>query len=91
MEKFFIKRVVGIAGDVISVKDLVMYINGKPLTAKDYSIYADINAYRSCEDKTWTVKEGYVFVLGDNRNNSKDSRIIGLVPIDCIMGKVVKE
>jgi len=90
-EEFYIKRIVGVAGDVITVKDYVMYINGKPIENKGYSINDDGTAYYTYEGMSWTVEDGYVFVMGDNRINSKDSRMIGCVPIDCIMGKVVKQ
>ena len=69
----------------------MMYINGVPIEDKGYSINDDGTAYYPYEGMSWKVEEGYVFVMGDNRINSKDSRIMGTIPIDCIMGKVVKE
>ncbi|MBE7065198.1 MAG: signal peptidase I [Ruminococcaceae bacterium] len=90
-ETFYIKRIVGVAGDEITVKDYTMYLNGVPIEDKGYSINDDGTAYYPYEGMSWKVEEGYVFVMGDNRINSKDSRIMGTIPIDCIMGKVVKE
>ncbi|MBQ8164928.1 MAG: signal peptidase I [Clostridia bacterium] len=90
-EQFYIKRVIGVAGDVITVKDGVMYLNNEPLKNDGYSINDDGTAYFAYEGQTWTVEEGYVFVMGDNRINSKDSRKIGCIPVNCIMGKVIKE
>lgn len=89
--EFYIKRVIGVAGDVITVKDYVMYINGVPLENKGYTINDDGTAYYSYEGMSWTVTEGHIFVMGDNRINSKDSRMMGLIPTNSIMGKVVKQ
>lgn len=64
------KRVVGIAGDTIEFHDGYVYINGK---LYDESEYLDEDVETNCL-KTFTVPKGCVFVLGDNRENSKDSR-----------------
>lgn len=89
--EFYIKRVIGVAGDVITVKDYKMYINGVPLEDKGYKINDDGTAYYAYEGMSWTVTEGNLFVMGDNRINSKDSRMMGLIPTNSIMGKVVKQ
>lgn len=75
-----VKRVVGLPGDTIEVKNSKLYINGKeqsePYISK--SPYNDMKAV--------TVPEDTVFVMGDNRANSKDSRFFGPVDRDLIMG-----
>jgi signal peptidase I len=68
-EKDLIKRVIGVAGDVIEVKDGVVYRNGKVLQ-EDY-IYG---GQTPGDMAPFTVDEGYIFVMGDNRPNSMDSR-----------------
>jgi signal peptidase I len=78
----YIKRVIGLPGDTVRVADGIVYINDLPLQ----------EAYEAAPPNyqgTWTVPEGMVFVLGDNRNNSSDSHIWGMVPIDNIIGKAV--
>ncbi len=80
-ETDFIKRVVAVEGDVIQVSDGVLYLNGLPQDEPFIKepIEADFPAYR--------VPKGHVFVMGDNRNNSDDSRYWGPLPIQNIVGK----
>ena len=83
-ETFIIKRVVGIGGDHIEIKDNELYLNGE-LLEEDYINGAMINS----EDMVVDVPEGKVFVMGDNRNNSLDSRKLGYFDFeDDVIGKV---
>jgi len=96
-QRDFIKRVVGLPGDHVAVSDDVLYINGEPVRepflaeqkqalgpnetlTNDFTLEETTGEYQ-------TVPEGHVFVLGDNRRNSTDSRIFGVIPIDEIVGK----
>ncbi len=130
-QRDFIKRVVGIPGDVIEVKETNLYVNGKKLeriavdvkksehhqyileidgaktidhVAKyPYWEYFDIQAEQNDNaeylvqyeptilhrDFTYTVPENHVFAMGDNRDNSSDSRVWGPVPYDRIKGKAM--
>lgn len=84
--KYLIKRVIGLPGDTIEIKDNQLYINGK-LTDEDY-----INEPMQTDDLYIEVPEGKVFIMGDNRNHSVDSRninVIGLIDYDEILGKAV--
>ena len=83
-ETFIIKRVVGIGGDHIEIKDNELYLNGE-LLEEDYINGAMINS----EDMVVDVAEGKVFVMGDNRNNSLDSRKLGYFDFDeDVIGRV---
>ena len=81
----FIKRVIATAGDTIEVKDSHVYVNGQ-LKQENYILEKTRGSYPLS-----TVPEGTIFVMGDNRNNSEDSRFrdVGFVPLDLIKGKAV--
>lgn len=84
-KKDYIKRVIGIAGDVVEIIDGKVYINGS-LLEEDY---IEEGSYTHVYDQNkWVVPEGYVFVLGDNREEgaSKDSRYFGCVSVKSIKG-----
>ncbi|MBQ8827958.1 MAG: signal peptidase I [Clostridia bacterium] len=89
--RFYIKRVIGVAGDTISVENGILYLNGEVLENTGFEVIEPTNYYSAYEGSTWVVEEDHVFVLGDNRGNSKDSREIGCVPVECVLGKVVFE
>lgn len=84
-EKLLIKRVIGLPGDKIQIKDGNVYINGKEYD-EDYlkDGYTTVNG-------TWTVPKKHYFVMGDNRVVSVDSRYqdVGYVDKDQIQGKVI--
>ena len=93
LKKAVVKRVIGLPGDTVEVKlneakEYEVYVNGIYLE-EEYA-YNDVepNAYGL---GTWTVGEGEIFVMGDNRYNSTDSRssLVGPVEIDSILGKVI--
>jgi signal peptidase I len=77
----FIKRVIGLPGETVEIKDGKVFINGIPL-AEEY-IMAPPNDPMTARE----VPENQYFVLGDNRNNSNDSRNGWTVPRDNIIGK----
>ena len=83
--KSFIKRVLGVPGDVVSVREGQVYINGQ-LVEERYVPrgYQDADSYPPVR-----VREGHYYVLGDHRNASNDSRSWGLVPRKYIYGKAV--
>lgn len=83
-EYFIVKRVIGRPEDTIELKGRNIYRNGKKLTEP----YIKENMHASMGQK-WTVPKNHVFVMGDNRNHSKDSRVIGCIPSDHILAKLI--
>lgn len=81
-EIFWVKRVIGRAGDEIEFKEGKVIRNGKAL---DEDYIKEPMIYESSEKIT--VPENSIFVMGDNRNHSSDSRNIGCVPLDHVIGK----
>jgi signal peptidase I len=91
--KDFIKRVVGIPGDVREIREKKLFRNGQMVDDGDepYAQYLDQSQNKVPRDN-WgpeTVPAGNVFVLGDNRDRSYDSRFWGFVPFENIKGKAV--
>ncbi len=78
----YIKRVIGLPGDQVRVSQGVVYINGVQL--QEPYIAAPPNYTGE-----WTVPQGDLFVLGDNRNNSSDSHAWGFLPEQNVLGKAV--
>lgn len=79
----WVKRVIGKGGDQLAFHDGYVYRNGEKLDEPYINEPMEFSM-----DGTYTVPEGTVFVMGDNRNHSSDSRFIGPVPIDHVLGKV---
>jgi signal peptidase I len=88
-----VKRVVGIAGDTLRMRNDTLYRSDEPVREPYAHVLANdrVNpADNSLERmRTWgpvIVARGTVFVLGDNRHASKDSRYVGLIPLDSVVG-----
>lgn len=69
---FFIKRVIAVPGDIVDLRDGVFYVNDLPI--EDEFSYETIISLGNVTFPTPPIADGYIFVLGDNRNNSRDSR-----------------
>lgn len=85
VKKDYIKRVIGVEGDIVEIKDGQVYLNGDVLEEP----YLDEGSYTHTYAETrWEIPEGNLFVLGDNRNPgaSKDSRVFGYISTDSIKG-----
>jgi signal peptidase I len=84
----YVKRVIAVGGETIDLRDGQVYVNGKLIA------YAETRGQRTTPQAAtvaypFTVPEGQVFVLGDNRQSSSDSRTFGSVPVGNIIGKVI--
>jgi len=84
MARPFIKRAIGLPGETVEIHDQAVYIDGEPLD-EPYIYQPMLGEYGPV-----VVPEGHLFVLGDNRNNSEDSRYeeVGMIPIKDLRGKV---
>ncbi|KGP73972.1 signal peptidase I [Pontibacillus yanchengensis] len=93
----YIKRVIGLPGEHIEYKNETLLVNGKPVSEpfiknrlqqlNDNQTYTFNFSLEDLPGGYQKIPEGYVLVLGDNRNNSTDSRRLGLIPIERIVGE----
>lgn len=87
-EKDFIKRVIGEPGDTVSLKEGLVYVNGKLLDESEY-LASDVRTYGGSflkDVESVVAPEGNYFVMGDNRMYSSDSREWGFLPKSDIIG-----
>lgn len=98
-ERDFIKRVIGLPGETIAVRDRRVYVNGRPLD-EPYAHYLQPRSAASNQQEFTstsvrdrygpvTVPAGHYFVMGDNRDNSQDSRYWGFLPGAYVKGKAL--
>jgi signal peptidase I len=97
LSKDFVKRVIGLPGEKLEIKNKQVFINDKPLDEpykvhNDSQIIAKTSTYNyddTIRDNygPLTVPEGHIFVMGDNRDNSADSRYWGVLPLDYVKGR----
>ncbi|MFL0251114.1 signal peptidase I [Clostridium neuense] len=86
----FVKRVIGIGGDKIEIKNGRVYRNGEELNESylDKDTYTQGGSFLG-ENKKYKVPQGYIFVMGDNRKVSYDSRYFGPVSLKALNGHVI--
>jgi signal peptidase I len=80
----YIKRVIGIPGDTVEIKEGLVFVNGKQIEEN----YLKPDTYTEGDIKQ-QISDGEIFVLGDNREVSEDSRYIGPVPIENLKGHAI--
>ncbi|MDN4493420.1 signal peptidase I [Ureibacillus aquaedulcis] len=94
-DEYYIKRVIGLPGDKVEMKDDILIVNNKEYE-ESYVKRDNNNPLQNRVTENFTLKgitgydavpEGYLFVLGDNRLRSSDSRHFGLIPIDSVLGE----
>ncbi|MBJ6611193.1 MAG: signal peptidase I [Candidatus Thiothrix moscowensis] len=100
---YFIKRIVGLPGDKIQIRSNEVLINGKSTRVLSENVAGGLRVTETDGKRNWqvfwasnkptllpselTVPPGQVFVLGDNRNDSHDSRVFGTIPLQDVIGK----
>lgn len=85
----YIKRVIGMPGELISIKDGLIYIDGEVLT-ESYGYFSEGDtSYSGIAEEEIYIGEDEYFVLGDNRNASDDSRAFGCISKDDIIGEAL--
>lgn len=83
-KNLLIKRVIAVGGDQVDLIEGQVHVNGERLDEP----YLETMTY-SRGETSWSVPEGKLFVLGDNRENSLDSRVLGFIDTEQVKGKVV--
>lgn len=90
----FVKRVIAVGGETVSIANGYVEVNGERIDESEYAgdWYGRINILINCEGSvngSYTVPYGYIFVMGDNRNYSHDSRAadVGPIALDQVIGK----
>lgn len=83
----FVKRVVAVAGDVVSIQDGILYVNGRECAVE--SAVGATNAADGNVEYPLQIGEKELFVIGDNRENSEDSRHFGAIKTSDIEGRVL--
>ena len=85
----YVKRVIGLPGDTLAVRGGVLYINDQPI---EEPFLSDARTVRFDKDSNSfgpvKIPEGHYYVMGDNRDDSNDSRSIGMIPEEMFIGKV---
>ena len=98
-ELLYVKRTIGLPGDSLEIRDKRVYIDGKPLD-EPYKAHSDPYIYPRMKRSHWfnsatkrdnfgplQIPKGFYFMMGDNRDDSADSRYFGLLPVNHVVGR----
>jgi signal peptidase I len=97
LTKDYVKRVIGLPGEKLEIKNKQVFINDRPLD-EPYKVHSDTQVYPKNDYYHYddairdnygpvTVPEGHIFAMGDNRDNSSDSRYWGFLPLSYLKGR----
>lgn len=97
MSKDYVKRVIGLPGETLEIRDKQVLINDKPLEEK-YKVHSDNQVFTKRDYYNYeetirdnygpvTIPSGHIFAMGDNRDNSSDSRYWGFLPLSYVKGR----
>ena len=84
-----IKRVIGIPGDKVEIRNNVLYINDEPVTEDYARVDPGLGIVPNGSMDPLVVQKGQLFVLGDNRGQSMDSRNFGVIDMEWVEGKAI--
>lgn len=84
-----IKRVIGVPGDKVEIRDNVLYVNDVPMEEEYARVDPSLGFVANGNMEPVVVREGELFVLGDNRGQSMDSRNFGVIDMDWVEGKAI--
>ena len=91
-ERSYVKRCLAVAGQMVEIRDKVVYVDGARQSDPPFSKYVDARIFPSAVARRDNfgpseVPAGSIFVVGDNRDNSRDSRHWGFLPLDLLLGR----
>jgi signal peptidase I len=81
----FIKRVIGVGGDLVEIHDYAVFVNGVQLT--EPYVYQGQPTTPFSDKASWRVPQGQLFVMGDHREASQDSRVFGSIAKSSVIGR----
>ena len=82
----YIKRVIGVAGDTVDIHDGHVFVKGQELS-EPYVYQGQATEPSDPNNHTWTLTEGQLFVMGDHRGDSQDSRAFGPIDKSSVIGR----